>query len=213
MKNLSKIKLLIFDFDGTLFDTSLDIANAVNFGLKQFGKEELDPFIVWSYTGDGLLNTIKRAFSTNDINTIQKAYEIILQYYEEHSGENSKPIDNVLEFLDKDKRRKVILSNKNFVPMLKVLEKFKIKEKFEKIYGFDNLPFAKPDPRTVDFILNETGVERNEAVIIGDADQDIQTAKNANIRCYIIPSKPINMTHQCILFKDYNELELLLDKT
>jgi phosphoglycolate phosphatase len=206
------IDLLIFDFDGTLFDTTLDIANAVNFSLKQFGKSELDPKLIWSYTGDGLLNTVKRAFGEENEEIINKAYKLTLKYYIEHSGEESIPIDDVLEFLETDTHRKVILSNKNLEPMLKVLERFNIKDKFERVYGFESLPFIKPDPRTIDYIVQELNLPKDNVAIIGDADQDALTAKNANIRCFIIPSKPITV-ECCLIFSNYHELGILLENS
>jgi len=63
---LMEIKLLIFDFDGTLFDTSDSIAHVVNFTLRKFNKRELDKKTIWTYTGDGLKKTIERAFKDCD---------------------------------------------------------------------------------------------------------------------------------------------------
>ncbi|BAL81005.1 HAD family hydrolase [Caldisericum exile] len=210
MKN--KINLLIFDFDGTLFDTSLDIANAINHVRRKLGMEILDKEVIWNYTGDGLLNTVIRSFPELKDEETSTVYLNVLKYYEEHSGEFSKPIDDVLAFIEKDTHRKIILSNKNLKPMLKVLERFNIKEKFEKIYGFDSLPYFKPDPGTVSIILQETGTKRDEVALIGDADQDVLTAKNAKIKCYIIPSKKITVDYPYTKFSNYFELEKLLEK-
>lgn len=207
------IELLIFDFDGTLFDTSLDIANAINYALRTLGKKELDPHVIWDYTGDGLLNTVKRSLGEEDNELISKAFEITLRFYEEHSGEFSKPIDEVISFLKRDTRNKVILSNKNLAPMIKVLEKFKIRHLFSHIYGFDSLPFFKPDPRTVDLVLQITKIPKERVALVGDADQDVLTAKNANIKCFLIPSKKITVDYNYLIFRDYNELEILLEKT
>lgn len=207
-----KVELLIFDFDGTLFDTSLDIANVINYTLEKFGRKPLNPETIWSFTGCGFRKTLEKAFNTTSDSVIEEAYWIAMKYYEEHSGEYSKPIDNVLEFLRRDTHKKAILSNKNIVPMEKVLDRFKIKELFEKIYGFESFEYIKPDPKTVEQVLKELKVKKENAIIIGDADQDVLLAKNASMRCFIIPSKLITIDYPCTIFKDYDELELILKK-
>jgi len=72
------------------------------------------------------------------------------------------------------------------------------------------MEYVKPDPRTVEIILQKFKVKEEEAALIGDADQDILTAVNAGIKCFIIPSKQINVKTNYTVFRDYSELEKIL---
>ncbi len=205
-----KITTLIFDFDGTLFDTSKDIAEAMNKTLTYFNKKPLDDKVIWSYTGDGFRKTIERLFPNEDKELIRKAEEVAYKFYVEISSTYATPIDNVIEFLLRNKQRKVILSNKPYEPLVKILDKFNIRNLFEKIYGFESLPVVKPNPETINIISEDLNVPKEEMAIIGDAEQDVLTAINANIKCFIIPSKSIETKHHFIIFKDYDELEEIL---
>jgi len=205
-----EIKLLIFDFDGTLFDTSDSIAHVINFTLRKFNKKELDKEIIWTYTGDGLKKTIERAFINCDKDTIEEAYKVAIEYYSSHAADFVVPIDNVIEFLQSNSKKKVILSNKPVQPMIKILEKFNVLKHFDAIYGYESMEYVKPDPRTVEIILQKFKVKEEEAALIGDADQDILTAVNAGIKCFIIPSKQINVKTNYTVFRDYSELEKIL---
>ena len=205
-----EIKLLIFDFDGTLFDTSDSIAHVVNFTLQKFNKKELDKETIWTYTGDGLKKTIERAFKDCDKVTIEEAYKVAIAYYSSHAADFVVPIDNVIEFIQKNTKKKVILSNKPIQPLIEILEKFNVSKYFDAVYGYESTEYVKPDPRTIEIILEKFDMKKEEAVLIGDADQDILTAANAGIKCFIIPSKKINVKAEYKVFKDYSELEKLL---
>jgi len=206
------IELLIFDFDGTLFDTTLDIANAINYARKMLKMPPLDPKEVWLYTGDGFKKTVERSLRTTDGEIISLAYRYAMAYYEAHSGDFSTPVDNVLKFLKKNRMKKVILSNKNLAPMMKILQKFNISNMFDEVFGFESLPFIKPDKRAVEFIIQKYNINPYNVALIGDAEQDVLLAKASNLRCFIIPSKQIQSDDDVHIFKNYDELEFLLNK-
>jgi phosphoglycolate phosphatase len=79
------IRLILFDLDGTLVDSRLDLANSVNGMLRQFGRPELPLEVIASYVGDGAPMLIRRALGDpDDENFLQEALDFFLAYYREH---------------------------------------------------------------------------------------------------------------------------------
>src|SRR5690242_9141656 len=80
-----KAKLLIFDLDGTLVDSRLDLANTVNAMLRHFGKPELPGEVIAGYIGDGAPMLVRRALGDpDDESFVQRALEYFLIYYRAH---------------------------------------------------------------------------------------------------------------------------------
>src|SRR5256886_13063570 len=82
----SKIKLLIFDLDGTLIDSRLDLVHSVNAALRHIGRPELPDGVIASYVGDGAPILIQRALGPEsaDEALVRKGLEFFLLYYREH---------------------------------------------------------------------------------------------------------------------------------
>ena len=82
---LKKIKLVLFDLDGTLIDSELDLANSVNAMLRHFGRKELPLEVIDTYIGDGAPMLIRRALGDPaHAQVIQEALNYFLLYYREH---------------------------------------------------------------------------------------------------------------------------------
>src|SRR5213593_2100926 len=80
-----KIKLLVFDLDGTLIDSRLDLIHSVNAMLRHLARPELPGEIVASYVGDGAPMLVRRALGDpNGEKLFKDALEYFLAYYKEH---------------------------------------------------------------------------------------------------------------------------------
>ena len=81
-----KIKLVIFDLDGTLIDSRLDLVHSVNAALRHIGRPELPDEVIASYVGDGAPILIQRALGGEivDESVVRKGLEFFLSYYREH---------------------------------------------------------------------------------------------------------------------------------
>src|SRR5207248_3500173 len=80
-----KIKLLIFDLDGTLIDSRLDLVHSVNAMLRHLARPELPADIVASYVGDGAPMLVRRTLGDpKDEKLLKTALEYFLSYYKEH---------------------------------------------------------------------------------------------------------------------------------
>ena len=185
-----QIRLLIFDLDGTLIDSQIDLANSVNAVLRHFGRKELSQEVIATYIGDGAPMLIRRALGDpDDSRYMHEALDFFLQYYREHKLDNTTLYPGVREALDalrwaEDNGRRIerkfaVLSNKPVGPSTKILEGLGVRDLFVQVYGGNSFATKKPDPMGANAILQETGMQPGEAIIIGDSEIDVITARNA----------------------------------
>lgn len=188
-------KLLIFDLDGTLIDSREDLANSINAMLIHFGKKELPHEVIASYIGDGAPMLVRRALGDpDDENFVQDAVLYFMGWYREHKLDNTYVYDGVKEALaaiqksrdgastQKNQPLKMaVLSNKPVGPSRAIVEALGLGPYFFQVYGGNSFHTKKPDPAGVQILLEETGVQPEETIIIGDSDIDVLTARNAGI--------------------------------
>lgn len=182
-----KIRLLIFDLDGTLVDSRQDLGNSVNAMLRHFGRHELPLEIIGSYIGDGAPVLVRRALGDpKDEHTVHIALQFFLDYYRKHKLDNTYAYDGVVETLKTlaasiPKRKMAVLSNKPVGPARAIVDALGMSEFFFEIYGGNSFETKKPDPLGVRKLLKEAECDPGEAVIIGDSEVDVVTAQNAGI--------------------------------
>jgi phosphoglycolate phosphatase len=189
-----RIHLLVFDLDGTLVDSRLDLIHSVNATLRHLGRPELDGDLIASYVGDGAPALVRRALAdTDDEKLLQAALDYFLGYYRLHKLDHTmvyKGIPEVLAALAKPSdelqpdgmlRQMAVLSNKPVNPSRDIVRALGLADFFVRIYGGNSFATKKPDPLGVRTILEETGVAAEEALIIGDSSIDILTGRNAGL--------------------------------
>jgi len=183
------MKALFFDLDGTLINSSEDLANSINFMLKSLGKKEYDIKLIETWIGNGATILVKRALSggfdikeTNE-NEFKKAFDIFMNHYENNLCINTKIYPGVKEVLEKIKDKKLaIITNKPFRFVSPILKHFEIEHYFDLILGGDSLDEKKPSPKPLLFACEKLNIAPNETIMIGDSNNDILAAKNANIK-------------------------------
>lgn len=164
-----KYKAFIFDLDGTLVNSSLDLANAVNELREHYKLEKLDLETILSYIGNGALKLVERSFKDTDIEP-KEALKLFLDYYEEGIYNETDFYPNVEDFLKELKSKKipaVILTNKPQKMTDILIEKMEANHFFQYIYGPDQFG-KKPDPSGLKKCLDLLGVEPSEALMVGD---------------------------------------------
>ncbi|WP_158748835.1 HAD family hydrolase [Acidobacterium sp. S8] len=177
-----KIKLIVFDLDGTLIDSRRDLANSINAMLTEFGRQPLPEEIIAEYIGDGANMLVRRALGDPaDEPLIDSALNSFLNHYRIHKLDYTYVYEGVFEALEalKAGRQMAVLTNKPVIPAQAICDALKLTPYFFRIYGGNSFPTKKPDPEGLTTLIREAGVLPEETVMVGDSDVDILTARRA----------------------------------
>jgi phosphoglycolate phosphatase len=181
------MQLIIFDLDGTLIDSRLDLINSVNAMLRHFKHPELPGEVVASYVGDGAPMLVRRALGDpDDAGFFKEALEFFLAYYREHKLDHTIVYAGIPEALKQiqangNQRKMAVLSNKPVNPSRAIVSALGLETFFVRVYGGNSFETKKPDPLGVRALLKETGVKPETALIVGDSSIDVLTGRNAGI--------------------------------
>lgn len=180
------VELAIFDLDGTLIDSKLDLAHAVNAALGNLGLPKLENETVYSYVGDGAPVLIRRALGPDAPESdAARALEFFLGYYRAHMLDNTVLYAGVREALDELLRAGIqmaVLTNKPVRISQELIDKLGLGPCFRYVYGGNSFAFKKPNAIGIDTLREQCGVEREAVLMVGDSGVDIQTARNAGVR-------------------------------
>lgn len=222
--SIPHIELLIFDLDGTLIDSSLDLILSVNATLRHLGRRELDALTIQSYIGRGAPDLIQRATGGNaSEEEISAGLDYFIRYYAEHKLDNTALYPGVRETLQalNDpltaengnghlKRTLAVLTNKPERASRSILQELELLHIIPHVIGGNTLPAKKPDPLGIHTLLDAVGVAAQAAMIVGDSDVDVQAGQNAGIwTCgvtYGIGTIDLDANHPDLLIDDLGEL-------
>jgi phosphoglycolate phosphatase len=184
------IRLVIFDLDGTLIDSRLDLVHSVNAALRHIGRAALPDDVIASYVGDGAPILIQRALGGETVNEalVRQGLQFFLSYYREHKLDHTTVYAGVKEALrivqnarNGSPRKMAVLSNKPVNPSRAIVEALGLGPFFSQIYGGNSFATKKPDPEGARKLLEENGVRPEEAAIVGDSHVDVETGRNAGL--------------------------------
>lgn len=181
-----KPKLVIFDLDGTLLDTIDDLKEAVNhaMGLRGFPTFTRDE--IMAMVGHGARNLMRQALPDGhkDDDMVEAAYDDFKAYYTAHIDVHTKPfprIQNLMATLHHEGVMLAVASNKFQEGTEHLIKEFFPGIPFVAVLGGRPDFPLKPDPEIVGEVLRKAGVNREEAVMVGDSDTDMETAANGGI--------------------------------
>jgi len=178
------LKGVLFDLDGTLIDSKLDIADAANAARARFGLPALPVKEVMPFIGFGIRHLIGGVLDTKDEARIDEGLKAALAHYDLHLGEKTVLFEGARELLEDLNRRGIpcgVVSNKPHPLTVKTLEILGLTALFRAAFGEGNGMRKKPDPEPVLKALGIMGVDASGCVFVGDSSVDVETARNAGM--------------------------------
>ncbi len=180
------VKLILFDLDGTLIDSSVDITNAINYAIKPYNINPLTPRETINLIGEGITRLMEKIIQNNMPHlTIDKVILInsFLEFYSEHLLDNTTIYPSVKKTLEElQLYKKAVISNKRETLSIKLLEGLGLLQYFDLIVGSDTTSERKPSPLPIFYVLSRLEVSNRETVIVGDSIFDIEAGKKAGIK-------------------------------
>lgn len=186
-------RLVVFDLDGTLIDSRVDLANSVNATLQHLGRPALPDAVIATYIGDGVSMLVRRALGDpegdiHDEEYVDAAVTYFLDYYREHKLDFTYVYEGVIEALDEIRLELpgaaiAVLTNKPVRPSRDICAHFGLDRFFFQNYGGNSFHTKKPDPTGLLALMAEAGgVPAEKTVMVGDSAVDVLTAKNCGAR-------------------------------
>jgi phosphoglycolate phosphatase len=177
----SEVRALIFDLDGTLIDSKLDLALSVNATLAELGRDQLPHEQIFSYVGQGAPALIARALGSGaSEQDCLIGLEFFIKYYSAHKLDNTVLYPGVREALDALREMTMaVYTNKPVRVSRSIIAGLGLSDHFRVVYGGNSFERKKPDPMGVHTILQEFGVAPAQTLLVGDSEIDVQTARNA----------------------------------
>jgi phosphoglycolate phosphatase len=178
--------LIIFDLDGTLIDSSQDLAISMNATRAHFGLRAIESSLIYSYVGNGAAVLIERAMGGElSAERLTDALKFFLNFYRAHALEHTKLYPGVREVIAElsDARHPLaVLTNKPVRISCDIIGSLGLSNYFVRVYGGNSFPNKKPDPAGVRALMEETSSPAVETWLVGDSSVDVKTARNAGVR-------------------------------
>lgn len=176
-------KLIIFDLDGTLIDTSYGLNYCMNFALSRLNLPTITAEQTKLFVGNGMAVYTQRALGADNKDKFDECFNIFMQEYRVHGKDNCKIFDGINElllYLDRMKIKKTVLSNKANAATQTIISDF-FANTFDCVLGNTDGAPLKPHPYGVNKLLDHFDICPDDAVILGDGETDVQCGKNANV--------------------------------
>ncbi len=181
----ARVRVLIFDLDGTLIDSKLDLALAVNAALRESGRRPLPDEQIFGYVGNGAPMLMQLALGEGATEAeCKRGLEFFLSYYRAHKLDNTVTYPGVREGLAQlAEFPMAVLTNKPVRFSRAIVEGLGLGKYFRYVYGGNSFEKKKPDPMGTAVLLRDFGVAPREVMLVGDSEVDVLTARNANTWC------------------------------
>ena len=175
-------KLIIFDMDGTLVNSSLTIANAINYVRKNLGFEAMDQTEILRMVNDHTLNPAKTFYHAEQFDADHERW--FSEYYTKNHENELVLYDGIKEMLEmlKDEGHALaVATNAYRGSTIESLTHLKVYDYFDAIACYDDVEKGKPYPDMLHKILDELDHSKEKSIFIGDGPRDEMASKNADI--------------------------------
>jgi len=176
--------LIAFDLDGTLVDSSLDLANSTNDMLLSYGAPALPTDAIVAMVGEGARVLVERALAASALTpAIDEALDRFRSSYDRRLVEHTRPYDGIVEVVRAAAERAplAVLTNKPEAPTRRLLEAFGLASSFTWVVGGDSGFPRKPDPAAIRHLMHEARAMPDATLLVGDSMIDVETARRADV--------------------------------
>ena len=187
-----KLKAILIDLDGTMFDTAPEIAIAMNQTLQALYLRTLSFDTIRQFIGKGVDNLVNQSLlASNEKGHIKKneALKLFNEFYKK-IAKQSKPYDdveNTLKFLQEKQIKLACVTNKPSCHTYLILEESNFEKFFDCIICGDEMKFKKPHQFSIDYVRKKLDVAEMETLMVGDSSNDIRAANNAGVSVATVP--------------------------
>ena len=187
-----KLKAILIDLDGTMFDTAPEIAIAMNQTLQALYLRTLSFDTIRQFIGKGVDNLVNQSLlASNEKGHIKKneALKLFNEFYKK-IAKQSKPYDDVestLKFLQEKQIKLACVTNKPSCHTYLILEESNFEKFFDCIICGDEMKFKKPHQFSIDYVRKKLAVAEMETLMVGDSSNDIRAANNAGVCVATVP--------------------------
>ncbi len=174
--------LVAFDLDGTLVDSSGDLADSGNALLASYGAPHLPSKAVVAMVGDGARELVRRLLTAGALDVpLDDALERFLALYDDRLLATTVPYDGMPALLDglKSHARLAVLTNKPLAPSERILRGLGLREFFDDVIGGDSDFGRKPNPDGLLALMDCAAASAAETLMVGDSVTDLRTARAA----------------------------------
>lgn len=222
MKDIVWPKAVLFDLDGTLIETLPDIQASVNKMLSHRNLSPLDMDTVRGFIGKGSWNLMVRSLRAHGQEPSEQEIEAALHdftmHYDADPIANSFAYDGVPALLDRLRDSGLALAvctNKQKGTAVEVLRGLGLLDYFDVVIGGDEVEHRKPDPRHIDVVLSALNITRDDALFVGDSENDIEAAVAAELPCIAVSfgycHVPMSSLSPTVVVDHYDEIWPLLE--
>ncbi|HSB51439.1 MAG TPA: HAD-IA family hydrolase [Dissulfurispiraceae bacterium] len=181
------ITLIIFDLDGTLVDSSVDITDAINCALESHGMGRITVRTAISLIGEGVTRLIEKLVERDPAGrgTVSKEQLLarFLDHYSVHLTDHTTVYQGVRETLERlSAYRKAVISNKREDLSVSVLKNLDLWRYMDLVVGSDTTSERKPSPIPILYVLDKFGVGKGDALVVGDSNFDVEAGRAAGVR-------------------------------
>lgn len=176
-----KYKMVIFDLDGTILNTISDLNSAVNYGLSLVGLDSITVEKTKEYIGDGIRCLMERASNySSDIDLLLDGFN---RYYNEHFNDLTLPYDGIEEIIQYCHKNNILLGviTNKVENIARLLCDYHFKDDLIFVYGDTKERKRKPNPETLNYVIEKYNLNTSEVLFVGDTEVDVYTAKNAGV--------------------------------
>ncbi|MEK7773694.1 MAG: HAD-IA family hydrolase [Deltaproteobacteria bacterium] len=206
--------LIIFDLDGTLIDSSEDIARAANMTLRAMGYGEQGMESIKENIGWGVKALLERLMPREGPGRVEEARGKFLDFYGKHLVVDTYPYPNVRETLSRFKelnKTMAVVTNKPVMLAQRILDLLDLSGFFVMVVGGDSFSYRKPHPEPIKKVVSALGAAPDRTVLIGDSPIDCEAGMSAGVNTVGVSygfrgTQDLKMAGCSIIVDDFQEL-------